>query len=78
MKVQQTNLYHLLEHDEQWAKPAGFPSNGNFYGTITEASVKQMYRVKFDDLLVGMMIVKVGQPKISVTQPGEDEGEQDN
>ena len=58
VKISKSNLYHLLDHDEQRYFLSGLANARLFYGTIISGQAKGGYKVKFDQLPVGFQEVE--------------------
>jgi hypothetical protein len=53
VKVPRSNLFHVLEHDEQRKTLKGYGNSRNYYGRILSGSGKQNYKIRFDGLPAG-------------------------
>ena len=57
VKISKSNLFHLLDHDEQRYFLSGLANARLFYGTIISGQAKGGYKVKFDLLPEGFQEV---------------------
>jgi hypothetical protein len=76
VKVTRSNLFHVLEHDEQRETLKGYGNRRNYYGRTLAGSGKQGYNICFDDLPAGFQDVTIQrQILIAVVKDGEKEKE---
>jgi hypothetical protein len=76
VKVTRTNLFHVLEHDEQRETLKGYGNSRNFFGQILSGSGKQGYNIRFDDLPAGFQDVTIKRRiLITVVEDGQEEKE---
>jgi hypothetical protein len=59
VKVTRSNLFHVLEHDEQRETLKGYGNSRNYYGRILSGSGKQGYNIHFDNLPAGFQDVTI-------------------
>jgi hypothetical protein len=80
VKVTRSNLFHVLEHDEQRETLKGYGNRRNFFGRILSGSEKQGYNIRFNGLpAAGFqdVIIKC-QILITVVEDGKEEKEHDH
>jgi hypothetical protein len=58
-KVTRSNLFHVLEHDEQRETLKGYGNSRNYYGRILSGSGKQGYNIRFHGLPAGFQDVTI-------------------
>ncbi len=79
VKVTRSNLFHVLEHDEQRETLKGYGNSRNYYGRILSGSGKQGYNIRFDDLPAAFQDVTIKRRiLITVVEDGEEEKEHDH
>jgi hypothetical protein len=79
VKVTRSNIFHVLEHDEQRETLKGYGNSRNYYGQILSGSGKQGYNICFDDLPAAFQDVTIKRRiLITVVEDGEEEKEHDH
>ena len=79
VKITRSNLFHVLEHDEQRERLKGYGNSRNYFGRILSGSGKQGYNIRFDNLPAGFQDVTIRRPNlITVVMDGKEEKEHDH
>jgi hypothetical protein len=79
VKVTRSNLFHVLEHNEQRETLKGYGNSRNFFGQILSGSGKQGYNIPFDNLHAGFQDATIkGWILITIVKDGKEEKEHDH